>query len=131
MEIKNLTQLKKAISAGTCFIIQRHYLKPEYTGQIRKPNKIQTNGFYSVVLGKPEDEVSRANAEKGSWFGYGKAKDWAFEDGLCKYVKNDRAIWEISLVPEDEVMTCAGDIARLYGGEDEGELARLLPCKIL
>lgn len=98
MEIKNLTQLKNAISKGTCFIIHRHLLKPEYTGQIRKPNKIQTNGFYSIVLNDPENEVTKANAGKGTWFDYGKASDWTFDRGLCKCTHNGRQIWEISFL---------------------------------
>ena len=100
MEIKNLSQLKKAINDGNCFIIHKHYLKPEYSGQIRKPNKIQTNGFYSIVLGEPDNEVTKANAGKGSWFKYGSAKDWTFDNGLCKCIHNGRKIWDISLVSQ-------------------------------
>lgn len=101
MEIRNLSQLKKAINDGQCFVIQKHYLKPAYTGQIRKPNKIQTNGFYGIVLNEPENEVSKANAGKGSWFAYGKASDWIFDNGLCKCTHNGRKIWEISFVEQE------------------------------
>lgn len=45
MEIKNLSQLKKAIKEGRKFIIKKHYIRSEYEGQIRKPNVVQTNGF--------------------------------------------------------------------------------------
>lgn len=96
MEIKNLAQLKRAINNGQCFVIQKHHIKPDYTGQIRKPNKIQTNGFYSIVVNEPENEVTKANAGKGSWFAYGKAKDWIFENGICKCIRNDRKIWDIA-----------------------------------
>lgn len=101
MEIKNLSQLKRAIDNGCCFIIQTHYLKPQYTGQIRKPNKIQTNGFYSIVPGEPDNEVTTANAGKGSWFAYGSAREWTFEDGLCKCTHDGRRIWDISIFFEN------------------------------
>ena len=107
MEIKNLSQLKKAINSGSCFIIQTHHLKPEFTGQIRKPNKIQTNGFFSIVLGEPNNEVTKAKAGKGSWFGNGSAKDWTFEDGLCKCSHSGRKIWDIAFLPEHDLPTSA------------------------
>lgn len=46
--IKNLSQLKKAINEKKEFKIVRHYIHPDYEGQVRVPNIIQTNGFYSV-----------------------------------------------------------------------------------
>lgn len=97
MEIKNLAQLKKAINAKTPFQIVQHFVKPEFTGQIRKPNVVQTNGFYSVVHNDPDHMVSRFNGGKGSWIAYGKASDWKFEDGLCKLYDSgkDRPTWEI------------------------------------
>ena len=95
-EIKNLAQMKKAINNGLGFVIVEHYIKPELTGQRRKPNVVQTNGFYSIVPGEPGNFVSKANEGKGFWFSYGKAKDWIFsEDGTCKYSPNGKLIWKI------------------------------------
>ena len=102
MEIKNLAQLKREIQAKRPFEIVRHYVRPEFEGQIRKPNVIQTNGFYSVILDDPDHHISQANGQKGSWIDYGKASDWAFEDGLCKAFDHRgngsgerRPVWEI------------------------------------
>lgn len=67
MEIKNLAQLKRAIKEGHKFIIRKHYIKQEYEGQIRKPNVVQTNGFYSIEDGKPDSKITLANNGKGSW----------------------------------------------------------------
>lgn len=89
IEVKNLAQLKRAIQEGYAFEIVRHYLRPENTGQIRKPTKVQTQSFYSVVLGKPEHKVSKANYGLGVWFEYGKASDWEFKDGLCRCYQRD------------------------------------------
>ena len=101
MEIKNLSQLKKAINNGSCFRIVKHYIKPAYEGQIRKANKIQTNGFYSIVP-NPQNEtdmqVVNANRGLGSWLEYGKASDWTFENGVCKQNFRGNDIWEIEFV---------------------------------
>ena len=96
--INNLSQLKKAINNGAMFTIIKHYIKPEYTGQIRKPNKIQTNGFYSIVTEEPENPVSKANDGKGSWIEYGKASDWTFENGICTQHYHGRGVWEIQVI---------------------------------
>ena len=61
MEIKNLSQLKRAIKEGRNFIIRKHYIRPEYDGQIRNPNVVQTNGFYSIEDGKPDSKITLAN----------------------------------------------------------------------
>lgn len=98
MEIKNLSQLKRAIKEGHKFIIIEHYVRPEYNGQIRKPNVIQTNGFYSIEDGKPDSKVSLANNKKGSWIKYGKSSDWKFENGICKQSFHGNDVWEIEII---------------------------------
>jgi hypothetical protein len=82
--IQNLSQLKKAINEKKRFEIVRHFKHPAFAGQIRKPNKLQTNAFYSVVDGQPEHEVSKANGGTGYRMPYGKAADWRFENDLCE-----------------------------------------------
>lgn len=98
MKIKNLSQLKKAIKEGHKFIIRKHYIKPEYEGQIRKPNWVLTNGFYSIENEKPDSEVTLANNGKGSWIEYGKASDWEFENGVCKQSFRGNNVWEIEII---------------------------------
>lgn len=95
MEIKNLSQLKKAVNNGCCFTIVQHYRKPECSGQKRKPNVIQTNGFYSIVLDNPNHPLNLNNRGRGTWFAYGKASDWTFENGLCKYAHRGVVLWDI------------------------------------
>lgn len=79
MLIKNLSQLKKAVAAKMPFRIVEHFIKPELTGQLRVPNVVQTNGFYSVEKDKPGSRVSLANNGKGYWLDYGKASNWMFD----------------------------------------------------
>lgn len=101
MEIKNLSQLKKAVSNGACFKIVKHHIKPAYEGQTRKANKIQTNGMYTIVP-NPQNEtdmqVVNANRGKGSWVEFGKASDWVFENGICKQHFRGKEIWEIEFL---------------------------------
>lgn len=98
MEIKNLAQLKRAISSKQCFVIKQHFMKPECTGQTRQPNVIQTNGFYSIIKDNLDHEVSLANNCRGSWLPYGKAKDWTFTDGTCRYAPGGKPVWEIIFI---------------------------------
>lgn len=96
MDIKNLSQMKKAIGAKRCFEIVEHYFHPEMTGQIREPSVIQTNAFYSVVKDEPEHKVSKANDGKGYYLAYGKAADWKFENGECVlYDRLANPVWRI------------------------------------
>lgn len=94
--VKNLSQFKKAISAGYAFKIVKHYIKPKLSGQIRKPNKVQTNAFYSVVYGEPNNPVSLANDGKGYYLNYGKAGDWDFTGDTIKMYAGGNPVWEIT-----------------------------------
>lgn len=83
LTIRNLAQLKKAISAGHCFEIVNHYLHSDCTGQIREPTKVQTNGFYSRVYRDHTHKVSHCNGGLGYWMAYRKASDWEFDGEIC------------------------------------------------
>ena len=78
MTINNLAQLKRAIKEGKEYIVVKHYRKPELSGTRRKPTKVQTNAYYTVVPGDPNHEVSRAKGGLGYYTRYGKASDWEF-----------------------------------------------------
>lgn len=95
MNIKNLAELKKAISAGHSFTILKHHVKPEFNGQKRTPNVIQTNGFYSIIAEEPESPITKANGGKGYWIEYGKASEWSFNAGVCKQTFHGKDVWEI------------------------------------
>lgn len=82
MEIKNLSQLKKAIATGSIFVIKDHRVS-EFIGQKRKGNVIQTNAIYTIVPDEPENRINQVNGGRGSWLEYGKASAWEFNNGLC------------------------------------------------
>lgn len=101
MTIQNLSQLKKAINAKTPFVIVKHYIHPQYTGQKRVPHVLQTNAFYSIAVddnpkyddnGNPlvSELVLRTNLSncgKGVYMPYGKASDWSFDGELITAYK--------------------------------------------
>lgn len=98
-DIKNLNQMKKAIAAGRKFRIINHYIHEDYTGQIRKPNVIQTNGFYSIVENDPNGRIFDLNFGKGIWHEYGKAKDYEFTDkSILINTKHGRPCMEIEFI---------------------------------
>ena len=82
-EIKNLNQLKKALVLGARFNIVKHFVHPEFTGQKRIVQAVQSNAIFSGVINEPDNTVSKANNGKGVYLGFGKASTWEFKDGLC------------------------------------------------
>lgn len=104
MEIKNLSQLKRAFAEHHDFEIVEHFLKPEMTGQVRRVNVLQTNGMYTHVVGgasaSSASTINGWNDGKGSWLGFGKASDWCFCDGLCTQLqpKMERKVWTIRVL---------------------------------
>ena len=96
--VQNLNQFKKAIAAGTCFEIVKHYIHPEYTGQKRIPNVIQTNGFYSAVLMPDGTKNANWNYGKGLWYGYEKAADYEFDGDVIRCKRGSRNIFDIRFI---------------------------------
>lgn len=94
MDIKNLAQFKRAINERKQFEIVKHCRFPEWVGQVRVPNVVQTNGFYSVIPNEPNHKVSMFNDGMGSWLAYGKASEWKFENGTCEL----NGIWAIRFI---------------------------------
>lgn len=101
MHIKNLSQLKRAIKEGRRFRIIEHYIRPEYSGQLRVPVKVQTNAFYSKVVDNPSHALNCANSGMGPYLAYGKASDWSFgEDGICTLMHSSgtHPVWKIGIL---------------------------------
>ena len=98
LEIKNLSQFKKAMKDGHTFEIVEHFVHPEYTGQVRCVQKLQTNGMYTGIAGQPRHQVSQLNFGKGCWTTFGKASDWVFENDLCKMSCRGKPVWTIRVL---------------------------------
>ena len=99
------------------FVIKEHRIE-RFLGQKRTPNIIQSNGFYSIVTGQPEHEVSLANDGKGSWIEYGRASQWEFQDGLCSMYLPEK-----DHLPENLIWTITFDVS----DEDNCELETIEP----
>ena len=103
--VKTRAEVIRAYNNKTPFEIVYHFRKPEFTGQIRVPNVVQTNAMYSVIQGDPNAAVSLYNNGKGSLIGYGKASDYEFlPDGSFIQSStrgNERhPIWRVRFVEE-------------------------------
>lgn len=97
--IENLNQLKKAINDRRQFIIVEQYIKPQFVGEIREITKVQSNAFYSKATNRPDSETLNYNGGLGSFFQFGKASNWKFENGLCKYSDMlGNKVWEIKFI---------------------------------
>lgn len=86
--IKNLSQLKKSLKAGTRFQITGH-CRPECIGQLREVTVANTQGFYSILPDEPDSKTSTCNGGKGSVLWWSKAPFWDFSDGICGLYDSD------------------------------------------
>lgn len=80
--IKNLSQLKKELQAGTQFKILGH-IRPACIGEVREVTLANTVGLYSKVLTGDDISVNSGNDGKGLFMDWGKATAWAFSNGEC------------------------------------------------
>ena len=76
--VKNLSQLKKALRAGSQFTVINH-ARQECIGEQREVTYANTQGFYSIVPSNPNCRTSLAN----------KAPFWEFQDGVCSLYASD------------------------------------------
>ena len=87
--IKNLSQLKKYCANYPYFEIVAH-CRPEYIGQVRKVNVVNTTGFCSIVPDDPNAKATLANQGKGSFLGWSKALFWKFENDVASIYSSDK-----------------------------------------
>lgn len=86
--IKSLSQLKRTLKAGDQIEIVAHCCQ-EYTGTLRRITLANTQGFYSMTVGRV-DKTTTANEGKGSVLWWSKAPFWSFENGLCSIYNSDK-----------------------------------------
>lgn len=79
MRIKNLSQLKKAMQPGVLVKVYQHFVHPDYAGQLRVINKVQTNCTYQKLYQQPEDKFSTYNGGRGNRMDFGAANDYRFD----------------------------------------------------
>ncbi len=81
-EIKNLAQLKRALTVGAEFEITSA-IRPDINKQLRQVKYADTTGIYSIRPDAPDDRITLANDGRGSYLDWGKAADWDFNNGDC------------------------------------------------
>ncbi len=82
-EIKNLAQLKRALTVGTEFEITS-YIRDDVVNQRRRVNYADTAAIYSIRPDAPDDaKTTLANNGRGSYLPWEKASDWEFANGVC------------------------------------------------
>ena len=82
IEIKNLAQLKRALTVGAEFEITSH-IRPDISDQLRRVNYVDTTGIYSIRPDAPDDKITLANEGRGSYLQWGKAAEWDFKNDIC------------------------------------------------
>ena len=83
IEIKNLAQLKRALTVGTEFEITS-YIRDDVVNQLRRVNDADTTAIYSIRPDVPDDKsTTLANNGRGSYLPWEKASDWEFVNGSC------------------------------------------------
>ena len=83
VDIKNLAQLKRALTVGAEFEITS-YIRGEVVNQWRRVKEADTVAIYSIRPDAPDDEkTTLANHGRGSYLPWEKASDWGFANGIC------------------------------------------------
>lgn len=98
MTVKNLSQLKRALSSGVPFEVVNHHIHPAYTGHVRVVHVMQTNGMYTYAYKDPGAYINSLNGGKGLWCPFGKASDWSFYESFIRFSIKGRAIMDIRLL---------------------------------
>lgn len=83
VDIKNLAQLKRALTVGAEFEITS-YIRGDVVNQWRRVKEADTVAIYSIRPDAPDDEkTTLANHGRGSYLPWEKASDWEFANGVC------------------------------------------------
>lgn len=83
VDIKNLAQLKRALTVGAEFEITS-YIRDDVVNQWRRVKEADTVAIYSIRPDAPDDEkTTLANHGRGSYLPWEKASDWGFSNGIC------------------------------------------------
>ncbi len=101
IEIKNLSELKKALEVGALFRTINHTVHPEYDGLLRVVTSTQGNCVYSKIKNKPEHYFSLSNGGLGYRTNFEKASNYVFGETV-KVLKSadnkDDVLYELIVV---------------------------------
>ena len=105
IEIKNLADLKRHIQPGTEIYVRSHSVHPDLEGLTRVVTRVQTNGFYSVIKGQPNNKWSTCNYGKGIRQDYEPASFYRFNGSTIQILdrrRGNRPLCEIEVFEKEQ-----------------------------
>lgn len=106
--IKNLADFKRHIQPGTEILIKSHAIHPDLIGLTRVVTKVQTNSFYSVIKGQPDNKWSVCNGGNGIRQDFDPASFYRFRGNSIQILDRRRAgapLCEIELYEKEQTAT--------------------------
>lgn len=106
--IKNLADFKRHIQPGTEILIKSHAIHPDLIGLTRVVTKVQTNSFYSVIKGQPDNKWSVCNGGNGIRQDFEQASFYRFRGNSIQILDRRRAgapLCEIELYEKEQTAT--------------------------
>ena len=103
--IKNLADFKRHIQPGTEIYVRSHSVHPDLEGLTRVVTRVQTNGFYSVIKGQPNNKWSTCNYGKGIRQDYEPASFYRFNGSTIQILdrrRGDRPLCEIEVYEKEQ-----------------------------
>ena len=82
MQLESRRQILRIMQENPKIEITAHR-HPEYVGQLRRITISDKEGFYSVIDGQPEHELSRRNRGKGSYTGMWSTRHLLLKGDTC------------------------------------------------
>ena len=106
--VKNLADFKRHIQPGTEILVKSHAIHPDLIGLTRVVTKVQTNGFFSVIKGQPNNKWSVCNGGNGIRQDYEPASCYRFNGDSIQILDRRRAgapLCEIELYEKEQTKT--------------------------
>lgn len=106
--VKNLADFKRHIEPGTEIYVRSHSVHPDLEGLTRVVTRVQTNGFYSVIKGQPNNKWSTCNYGKGIRQDYEPASFYRFNGSTIQILdrrRGNRPLCEIELYEKEQTQT--------------------------
>ena len=89
MQLESRRQILRIMQENPKIEITAHR-HPEYVGQLRRITMSNSDGFYSVIDGQLEHEVSRRHRGKGSYTYIGNSRFSKLDGDICTVYRRTR-----------------------------------------
>lgn len=96
IQVKSLTELKRAIKPGVEMLTTSHAYHPDIVGLTRQVTKVQTVGFYSVIKNQLDHKYSACNYGKGFFTEFEKPRH-IFLTAILQHCSTQEKMTAVSL----------------------------------